>query len=120
MKVRATVLVILGVFSCLSISISAATIYVSPSGLDADDGLSWGAAKLTIQAGVTAAVGGGHTNVVVSNGLYAVTTSITVQDAITVTESIWEPTATQSRRQKLASPGLSSLFAESHRGLLRT
>ena len=62
----------------------AATIYVEPNGSDGDSGLTWDLAKKTIQAGINAAVAGGHANVVVSNGTYAVAASITISNALTV------------------------------------
>lgn len=52
----------------LSSSASAAVIYVKPTGLDANDGKSWSAAKKTIQAGLNTAVSGDE--VWVAGGTY--------------------------------------------------
>ena len=67
----------------LTTSVSAKTNYVSAtSGNDANNGLSWATAKQTIQAAVNVAVDGD--TVLVSNGVYHVSSQITVTKGVTV------------------------------------
>lgn len=67
----------------LAVSVAhAATFYVSPSGSDGNAGTSWAAAKQTIQAGINAASSGDV--VWVTNGTYALTTTITIASGITL------------------------------------
>ena len=63
-------------------SIHAATLYVSPTGNDTNDGSSWALAKNTIQAGVDVA-GSGDT-VLVTNGTYVLTNQVSITNDITV------------------------------------
>ena len=68
----------------ISNSSVAATVYVAKTGNNTHNGLSWAAPKATIQAGVDAARDGGHSLVMVSNGLWSSSASIYVTNAITV------------------------------------
>lgn len=76
----------------------ATTIHVATTGNDANDGLSWENAKLTVQAGVTAAVAGDHPLVLVSNGVYNANVEITVATSLTV--AAFDPDATQTVLQR--------------------
>ena len=50
---------LLGIFTCIAASTAmGGTVYVSKAGADANDGLTWATAKLTVQAGLNAAVSG--------------------------------------------------------------
>ena len=51
--------VLLGLMAVGAGSAQAVPIYVSTAGDDGHDGLSWGTAKLTVQAGLNAAAPGG-------------------------------------------------------------
>ncbi len=64
------------------LSLESTAVYVSPSGSDANDGLSWATSKATIQAGVDTQSSGGW--VIVSNGTYALTQEIVVNKEIVV------------------------------------
>lgn len=59
-----------------------ATYYVSVNGNDSNDGLSWGTAKLTIQAAITAAGSGGIVRV--APGSYSTASSLTLQSNMTL------------------------------------
>lgn len=61
----------------------AAPIYVSKTGNDSNTGLSWDAAKATIQAGVNAQTNNGE-KVVVGDGTYTLSSSINVSNAIII------------------------------------
>jgi len=65
------------------ISVRAGIRYVSPTGNDANAGTSWAAAKLTVQAAVATAVTGD--TVLVTNGVYALTSAINITNAIVLT-----------------------------------
>ncbi len=58
----------------VSATLTAGTIHVAKTGNDTNDGLSWATAKLTVQAGIDTALGGGHETVIVSNGTYQAAT----------------------------------------------
>ena len=66
----------------VAIPVFAVTLYVSPSGNDANDGSSWTLAKKTIQAGVNVASVGD--TVLVTDGTYVLTDQISISNAITV------------------------------------
>jgi hypothetical protein len=75
--------VMAAIFFIVEISSRGAIQYVSPTGSDANAGTSWGAAKLTVQAAVSAA-GAGDT-VLVTNGVYFLTAPINVTNVIVLT-----------------------------------
>ncbi len=78
-------LVVFGLLMTIGAGVAhAVPIYVKTTGSDAADGLTWGTAKKTIAAGVSAALAGGNERVVVSNGAYTVSASITVNTALRV------------------------------------
>ena len=54
----AVVTAVVGVLAVGAAAVQAGTIYVSPSGNDANDGLTWPTAKATVQAGLNAAASG--------------------------------------------------------------
>ena len=68
------------------------SVYVSPSGNDANDGSSWAVAKKTIQAGVNIAAIG--STVWVTNGTYVLTKQVMVPSGISV-RSVNGPTVTK-------------------------
>jgi hypothetical protein len=61
--------IVLATLTLGSLTATAATWYVSPTGSDAAAGTNWATAKLTIQAGVNAA--SANDTVLVTNGVYA-------------------------------------------------
>ncbi len=65
--------------------------YVSPNGSDVNAGTSWSVAKETVQAAVNEAAEGD--TVLVTNGVYALTSSVNIAKAITLT-SVNGPNAT--------------------------
>lgn len=72
-----------GLASTQFINIIEGIQYVSTTGADANDGLSWSTAKQTVQAAVNAIDAYGGT-VFITNGTYSITSEITVSDAIII------------------------------------
>ena len=86
-----------GVWACVSPTIMG-VIYVSPSGNDGNSGLSPFFPKLTIQAGVTAAVG----KVIVGSGTYTLNAAVAMRPGVAV-ECVPGAVITQGNGANLSS-----------------